>query len=557
MKFLAILITINFSCVSSFVAIADEKNETSFSTKSAVDRFYVGSDGACDYSTIQAAINAAGSSVNPPEVLVADNKSYNENLFISTNNILIDGNYANCASARNGIHGGNRAKVRGFPASAIATMQISGLSVTIKNLQLDTNQGGGINAQGTSVITLENMLFFQLGDSAIDVGGNGQVDLRITNSTFLLNQADRGGAINCDGSTHSIDVTGNTGFANNTANRGGAVYLDRCEFSMSGGGFQSNESHTGGGIYAVEAMVDLYRVTFVGNMVVQDGGAIFANGSGVVTAEATHFLRNTAIRGGAVSIWTRAEFNLVRTNRGCFDPNKCNLFDGNTASEKGGAVFSNGGVFDISSTYFENNRANSGTAVMSNGSGQISKIEGSIFTQNGNNAAGGYDDRGVIQIDFNANISITYSTFADNNVLFSTFYLENNSSGTNQKTNISVLSSIIHDSDSGNVFDISGFSTHVVDCLLVHESGSFNANNARVTVADPLFIDAANQNYHIDAVLSPAVDYCTDAIAMAEHKDIDFQSRGFDIESRTNKFGPYDLGADESLGDDVFVDGFE
>jgi hypothetical protein len=126
---------------------------------------------------------------------------------------------------------------------------------------------------------------------------------------------------------------------------------------------------------------------------------------------------------------------------------------------------------------------------------------------------------------------------------------------------LSVYSSIIYDPSSGDVFDIATGSTHDVNCLIVHEGQSFNANNAEITIADPMFVDAANGDYHIDAALSPAVDYCTDNLAMAVYQDIDFEDRGFDDESITNNpetNGAYDIGADETYGNDlVFKNGFE
>lgn len=69
-----------------FSVLSNANNSTDQSIAGVVDRFFVGSDNACDYSTIQAAINAASNSLNPPEVLVAFNKIYRENLFISSNN---------------------------------------------------------------------------------------------------------------------------------------------------------------------------------------------------------------------------------------------------------------------------------------------------------------------------------------------------------------------------------------------------------------------------------------------------------------------------------------
>ncbi len=87
-------------------------------------------------------------------------------------------------------------------------------------------------------------------------------------------------------------------------------------------------------------------------------------------------------------------------------------------------------------TYFENNRADSGTALalLLN---STTKIEGSVFNHNGNHAANGFDDSSVIYATSNANATISYSTFADNNALFSIFEQT-------FPSNLNIYSSIIH-----------------------------------------------------------------------------------------------------------------
>jgi predicted outer membrane repeat protein len=539
-------------------ALSNNKDLTT-SNMGVVDRFYVGSDNDCDFLTIQAAINAANSSQNPPEILIADNKNYIENLNISLNNILIDGSFANCTDARNGVHGGNKAKLKGFLGTQFASIKITGLFVIIKNIQLDTNTSGGILANATSVITLENLLFFQLGDSAIKIEGDGPIDLKIKNSLFLLNSATRGAAINCSGIEntnilfHSIEVTDGSGFANNFASTGGAVDLrDGCSFSMFDGGFQNNNSaFSGGAIAAYKVEVDLNRVTFTENISGGQGGAIVAEES-QITANASRFIRNESTDiGGAIAINPNSTLKLESSMENCINSIKCSLFDGNK-STNGGAINSFGNI-DISSTYFENNRANVGTA-LSLSFNTITKIEGSVFNHNGNHAANGFDDRNVIYASGDQNTTISYTTFADNKVLFSTFKQEFPSF-------LNVYSSIIYDPSSGDVFDSDAGSNQNINCLIVHEDQSFDANNAFVTVADPMFVDATNGDYHINAAISPAVDYCTNTQAMAVYQDIDFQNRGFDDPDVTNlgnnPLAIYDIGADESYGNDIFKNGFE
>lgn len=563
MKYLIKLLAIISACSISFAATSNNKTLETQVKSGAVDYFYVGADNACDYSKINDALSAASSSQNPIEVLVSNNKDYTETLFISLNNILIDGSYANCADARNGIQGENRIQLSGGSSSfSLATIEITGVLVSLKSIQLDSsNAYKGIFAGETSIITLENMLFLGLSNSAIRIEG-GPIDLKIKNSWFVLNTAERGAAIDCVGSNQSIEVTENTIFASNTvggtgvsSGRGAAVNLLSCDFSMSGGEFIGNHADAGGGIFAYGSdQVDLKRVKFIDNVADTGGGAIRAAFS-EVNVEDSHFIRNeSGMSGGAINFGDGSVFTLKSTGNDCFGSTRCNLFEGNT-SELGGAIYLARGHIDISSVHLKNNRADFGTAIYSIGESS-STVEGSVFTQNGNSSAGGYNDINVIKTFSDSTTTIIYSTFADNKALFATFGLE----GT---ANMSVYSSIIYDPSSSDVFDFisSGQDqpTHDANCLIVHETDSFDSDNAEITITDPMFVDASNGDYHISAT-SPAIDYCTDIIAVSQYADIDGEDRGFDDPITPNNVtnGFYDIGADETYKNDViFNTGFD
>ena len=75
---------------------------------------------------------------------------------------------------------------------------------------------------------------------------------------------------------------------------------------------------------------------------------------------------------------------------------------------------------------------------------------------------------------------------------------------------------------------------------------------------DPSFIDRNNNNYHIDARFSPAVDYCLGTLANLDNKDTDGDRRSWDDYTVTNIYGPYDAGADETYDNDIiFKDDLE
>ena len=61
--------------------------------------YLVGSDGVCDYSTVQAAINGAASNPGPDSIHVANNASYTRQaLIIGSQDLIIEGGYATCGS---------------------------------------------------------------------------------------------------------------------------------------------------------------------------------------------------------------------------------------------------------------------------------------------------------------------------------------------------------------------------------------------------------------------------------------------------------------------------
>jgi len=572
----------------AFNASSNHASQSENSKQGQVDTFYVGADNACDFSNIQGAINAANNSSNPVEIFVAANKTYTENLLIDHNNMHIDGLYTDCTQARLGILG--QIKANNIGGVNGQTLHITGQNVSLKNMIISNNEDGGILANGTSNIILENINFSQLGYDdkngqdiigAIQLMGSGEIDLQVKGVDFSSNISFSGSAIYCNGSAHSIDITDSV-FSNNQARQyGGALFVDGCDLTLTASMFQNNSALFGGGIYALLSNITLSNMTFEGNSVNGSGGALTASES-VINAEKVLFVDNQSQSyGGAISL---SETDLILSNNpsNCPINNKCNHFNNNHAGFSGGAIASElgsisisttyfennqspetggaitlaSGAIDISTSYFENNRADNGTAVYliddSALFGTTAKIEGSVFINNGNEGEGDFQDRNVLYVGDNSTATITYSTFADNNIILSTFKQDFGSE-------LNVYSSIISEALNDDVFDPIENVTRSVNCLIVHEITSIGSFDNEVIVADPIFIDRANGDYHINPVLSPAVDYCTDTLAMAQYQDIDGEDRGFDDPDMTNNFTDaiYDIGADEAQGDLIFANGFE
>jgi predicted outer membrane repeat protein len=98
----------------------------------------------------------------------------------------------------------------------------------------------------------------------------------LTESTFDLNRADRGGAIYL-GSQNFIDLQSLV-FSLNHALQGGAIYSDIDNLPLSRNlQFLSNTATDGGGIYIAHSHSKLLLASliFQGNQVLQNGGALF------------------------------------------------------------------------------------------------------------------------------------------------------------------------------------------------------------------------------------------------------------------------------------------
>jgi hypothetical protein len=87
-------------------------------------------------------------------------------------------------------------------------------------------------------------------------------------------------------------------------------------------------------------------------------------------------------------------------------------------------------------------------------------------------------------------------------------------------------------------------------CNIAHDV-NFPGQTSQSQAADPMFVDAGADNYHIDPD-SPAVDFCLEGSWPPEDPDMDGEMRGV---SQTGASASYDVGADEAL-DRLFADRF-
>ncbi len=565
----------------------------------------VGDDGACDFrvgaNRIQSAIDSGAE-----EIRIASNATYEENIVINTFaiNLSIRGGFADCTQAYNNNQSDaiiDRAEITRLSGEVTSVFSIrnlpSNIVTTFENLIItggDSNEqgsGGSVGLSETDSDVIFNNVWMTGANKSFTGGGLSVVS---SNSTVILNHTDifnnnvagSGGGIYCNNFTaqpkfSSIIITETSNLYANIAggSGGGALIGEDCLLSSFSGssvlfgekGIYNNSATDNGGAVQVfgggglliygHILCDLSNNCFgnssdpasvYGNQANaflntnRNGGAIDASGTGTdVTIIAGHVFSNSIDQsltdfgaGGAISLKSQATLNvshpgLSNSTVACWDLDRCNLFNFNSA-HIGGVIYTNDSNVNISHAVFENNEANNGMAFYFSGNEVIS-IENSIINNNGENGNGNHDDDNLIHVAGNTTLNMSYTTIADNDSDQVVFEV-------GPSATLNLHSSIVHDVNSGNVIGPTS-GTIVSNCVMAHEISSFTGTNNALD--DPEFIDRANKNYHLNATISPAIDYCH-ILPSILNKDIDYQERGFDNLALSNFLGTYDIGADES-----------
>ena len=566
-------------------------------------------DAACDYNLgserIQEAIDSGAA-----EVRVADNHSYQENLILGDASVIVRGGFTDCAAANSNQQDLTVFTVIDGSTAALPVVSINNSVdrhlIRLENLGITDGTASGVFGGGISlelanvelqlvrVIVTDNSA--QLGGGiGIDagVGQNNQDTVLVGQDVFVqTNDANiAGGGIYCAFAEHMV-FFGISAIVGNTAREGAGVYArNGCEMSMyaeplpgqfiSFAGIIGNAAEEeGGGTYLSQG-ADLYlfgqrmcadgvclgdpQVPLLVWMNASDsdasgaenGGAIYMADGGFdkdFFANGTIFEDNTAGgNGGAAYVASNSTFTIARSQGACWHAERCNYFLANTSGPAvgfGGAIYNAGAEVDISNTYFEENRADFGTAVFTTDGAASTRIEGGVFNDNGDNGSGVFSDNYVLHVTLGGKLSVMHSTFVDNDAEIAVMHVDPALSGT-----LDLQSSIVHDPTSGPVLSPISFNS-TVRCVMAHESASMTGE--LITVADPVFIDRLAGDFRLDAQNSPAVDYCDNTTVDIQNTDIDLQLRGWDDPDRVNNAGPFDLGANETYANDIiFKDGLE
>ena len=170
-------------------------------------------------------------------------------------------------------------------------------------------------------------------------------------------------------------------FSYNAAPRGAAIItgdlsgdteIEDCEFNEN-----VATSNAGGAIYVVaDSTLHVRDSTFVGNAAAQGGGAINAEGRTAVSVRDTTFWSNTAVNGNPpptnnnyIHIFEYLSFHLIPFTGGGIEAGENSqvtiyncTFEGNSATQHGGAFYSQSAVLHVNASVLRNNSAEGGGA---------------------------------------------------------------------------------------------------------------------------------------------------------------------------------------------------
>jgi len=282
----------------------------------------VGVNGACAYSTIQQAINAAqdGDTVRIAEGV------YFETVDVTNKNVTLEGGYnSTCTSYITGT-----TRIEGSATSG-SVLDVSNSVLDVRNLDIAWGNGigGGVDVLGSSRVTLDNVGVFKNSASyAAGIYVNSSSVVTMTNGALLYSNnasTDAGGGARVWG---QLFVYGeNSDIYNNCATSGGGFYVPGGRLTIEQADVFSNQAvateGVGGGIYvanggnvALRNNVVVGTSLFMPNQTAYDGAGIYADNS-TVTLDDVNLGGNIATRnGGGLYLGNNSTLQAVDTSLG-------------------------------------------------------------------------------------------------------------------------------------------------------------------------------------------------------------------------------------------------
>lgn len=545
--------------------------------------FKVGSDAACDFTSVQDAFDAA--KANGPgmdSVYIATNQTYTaQALSIVDHDVWIFAGVPDCST--NTVVAGSRTHLSGAGNGGLPVLSITAPgsrrgNVIVWDLELsdghaDAGQGGGLRVEGNLQLAMDGLW---LHDNSAQQGGGAWFKGLGNGSTLSVqsghsqagngsiiegNQAVHGGGIYADLWT-SVSVADTLVSANNAV-MGGGVYLTGSSSnayasvppdSPTGGGIRNNvASFDGGGLYATagaqfstQRYPGYLQFQVQGNQAGRDGGGVFAIDGATLGFNKTAIIGNQAGtsgvgHGGGIHAASSASVSIHAgapddgSDRSCLQALPCAALEGNSA-DLGAAAFADlGGSIAIVYARIADNAAAAEAVLSARGANSWITIGSALV--HGNLAVGG-----LLHAQAGAVLNLSGSTFADNTVAQLLDLADSNAQA---------RASILHQPGTPMLAS-SGSSSVLSQCVIA--SDDFDPSGD-VRVLDPQFVDAAMHDYRL-ADQSLAVDAC--GLSNGYIRDYALRLRGIDQIDVVDNGGPYDIGAFEMPSRDViFADPFE
>ena len=553
---------------------------------------YVGPGGApCDFADLDDALAAA----QPNAEIRLTPGPFSGPFVTGEKSLAIVGGFATCSDTvpvgRSNLVGNGSATVMTLLSSDGAA------SISLDNLLIEDGDGpfaGGLDIRGGIDVVIRNVLI-RLSDSDSNGGGirvahstntDGALVVMLEGTNLIDNTAaDSGGGLAClgNGGNQHVVVLDNGRITGNDATRGGGIYAENCTFlSMAGGdsqGIDLNFAEFGGGIYGVDSSQILLDGTAPGfltpgnpdapailaaNNANQAGGGVVVSGPDTLFQAVDAVIAdNTALRAAAIDSWGSADLLIKRGSetkcRRIESPanqGPCSRIRDNVSQESSViSMAGDGATARISQTFIHGNRIDLDAFVgnliqVSSGVDGLPTeltIEGSVIDDNlvNNSLIGSTND---------SDLRVLWSTIAGNDFRGEApqawVFLLGSGPGEPTFGPRIIYGSIVHQpgivmTDPGDPESFFFF------CNVAHDL-DFQGQTSQSIAADPLFVNPAAGNYHIEPD-SPAVDFCPESSWPPEDPDIDGETRG--VPASTGTSTPFDAGADEAL-DRLFADRF-
>ena len=589
-----ILITIISFSINTFAKDRESNGNLNYKT------IGVGVD--CDYDVNGGFTLTDVLATTIPEIRLANNTVYTGQ-FTPSVGVILRGGYANCTDANDDIQSSSASILDANHLGTVLSITNNG-SYRLENIKTINGQtagnGGGIALNAFDMTIMLDQVIVEnnvaQNGAGIFKNGSNNILLIIRDSTIVSNSSTlgNGGGIYFSGDGELI-IYGDTQITDNVAKNGAGLMIVGATATLIGGanptsGISSNKASENGGGLNIDLFSNvtisggIKNITGIGSVGVADanfniflneadsdnnfsgsGGGIYIHNS-IVNAEALSLVLNKSnTQGGGVAIFSEqlntTEFNLSRPlNTTCqigSGEMGCNIIAYNFAN-MGGAIYSASlpmaaSKSTVSSTSFNNNRANTATAVYVLAS-ELS-IHSSVLHDNGNLGLAGFQDKYVLYVESLTNgegkLDIIQTTAIKNKATIS--FIHNNNSSLNSYVNF-----YYNDLTGPWLSETLGSTLNTqFDCQRIDDANNTDDAIHSTLTSSPLdlptyFIDLVNYNYHLKDN-SLLVDYtgsqCIDNPGNTPVlKDIDGDPRTL----------RRDLGADENLSNDIiFKNDFE